>query len=717
MNIERRIRENAIGGTLTDMSSPTPTDNDPCEGRSWGVMRQVSAVLIREILTQQIGPGKRATSLRIKGACIVGHLNLDSAEILCPLVLDSCYLDQVQLGDAKTTLLDFRNSCIADGIDANGLRCTSNLILTNCKTGPVILTSAWIEGSVGCDGAWISERTGDRDVGYSLVADGVVIQRGLFLRGCHTSRIKLMGASISGNLEFQGATLKLSGTQVLTHAAFSYVVLSLDVIQVEGHVFLSEGFHATGAIFMRNARLGGLACNGAHFETPEGWSIEMDGADIQHDVLWNGVRVNDGASCLGIRVAGSWQCSGAHITATRSVALMADGSRVGNAMFLNKGFSAVGEVRLLGIRITQSLDCEGGSFQARPGTEFNKALSLDGAQIGGGAFFGNGFHAQGEVCLRGVHVGGPLKLNGAEFKNSGAIAFVADGAKVEGDIVLQNTKVNGLTQLIGVRVSQHVICEKSVLRNQEQLALDLSYAQIAQKLDIRDTIFVGSLTVANAKAARWHFDPIKYSDVSIDVFGFIYDSLTQEICPPQVPVNAWIQWLQRRTPLSPQPYQQMVRVLRTMGHLREAQEVAISGRRALRKNLGVMWRVWDKLLDCLIGYGYRSERAFGYLGLVLVVGWIVFSFGAQDGVMVPSQHRAYIRYMTTRVLPHDYPRFHPYLYSLGETLPLITTRQTTEWHVRRSEPIEIWTIFQKLASGFLWLLAAAGLTGLIRKED
>jgi hypothetical protein len=632
-------------------------------------VRQVPAVLIREILTQQIGQGKRATSLRIKGACIVGPLNLDSAEIICPLVLDSCYLDQVQLGDAKAALLDFRNSYIADGINANGLRCTSNLILTNCQTGPVILTSAWIEGSVGCDGARISERTGDLDVGYSLVADGVVIQRGLFLRGCHASRIKLMGARINGNFECNDAQLRLLGSPVSTPIDFRHVVLALDGAQVEGHVFLSDGFHATGAVFMRNARFGGLSCNQGHFETPEGRSIEMDGADIQHDILWNGVRINDGASCLGIRVGGSLQCGGAHIKATRSAALMADGARIGNAMLLNKGFCAVGEVHLLGIEIAQSLDCEGASFQSVSGSKFSKALSLDGAKIGGGGFFRNGFHANGEVRLRGASVGGPLECRDAKFTNRG------------------------------------------------QVALDLSYAQVGQKLDIMDTTFVGTLTVAHAKVARWHLDPTKYLDVGIDVFGFTYDYLTQEISPPQVAVDSWIRWLQRCAAPSPQPYQQMVRVLRAMGHLREAQEVAISGRRALRKSLGVMGRVWDKLLDCLIGYGYRSGRAFGYLGVVFAVGWLVFSFGACDGVMVPSQHRVYIRYMTVQSLPPDYPRFQPYLYSLGETLPLATTRQTTEWRVRRSGATEAWILFQRLASGFLWILAASGLTGLIRKED
>lgn len=705
MNLEMWIRENAISGVLTDISSPTTTD-DPCEGRNWGAGRQVHADLIREILTQQNASGKRATSLRIKGARIVGPLHLDSAEILCPLVLDSCYLEQVQLSDAKTGLLDFHNSCIADGVNANGLRCISNLILTDCQTGPVILTSAWIDGSVGCDGAQISERTGDNSTGYSLVADGVVIQRGLFLRGCRASRIRLMGARISGNFECSGAKLKLRGVPVSTPVAFHHVVLSLDGAQIEGNAFLSEGFHATGAIFMRNVRLGGLACNGGRFETPVGRSIEMDGADIQHDVNWNDVRIDDGASCLGIRIGGSWQCSGACVTAIRSMALMADGARIGNAMFLNKGFCAIGEVRLLGVQITQSLDCDGGCFQptAQPG--FGKALSLDGAQIGGGVFFRDGFHAEGEVRLRGVSVGGPLQCIGGEFKSAAAVTSTAN---TTGGHYLSEGQIG--TAWAGE------MCQRTAVSNLADSALDLSFATVAQQIEIRDTVFVGGVTLAHAKAARWHFDPEEYKDIAIDIVGFTYESLTQKVSPPRIKVSSWIHWLNDHDLLSPQPYQQLAFALRTMGHVGEAQDVVIGGRQALRKSLSMPGRIWDRVLCVLIGYGYRRWRPFGCLAGVFCIGWFVFCVGARNGVMVPTQHRAYVSYTTTKTLPRGYPRFEPYLYSLGETLPVTTTRQTAEWRVRGSGVIEAWNLIQRLASGFFWLLGAAGLTGLIRKED
>src|SRR3990172_7731101 len=64
----------------------------------------------------------------------------------------------------------------------------------------------------------------------------------------------------------------------------------------------------------------------------------------------------------------------------------ADGLKTGGAVFLNYGFKAVGEVRLLGADIGGQLSCSKGTFENEEGD----ALSADGLKTGGNVFLDKG---------------------------------------------------------------------------------------------------------------------------------------------------------------------------------------------------------------------------------------------------------------------------------------------------------------------------------------
>jgi len=101
-------------------------------------------------------------------------------------------------------------------------------------------------------------------------------------------------------------------------------LLGDDHLRVEANVELTNGFQATGKVWLVGAEIGGqLACSGGSFTNPDGNAL----------------------SCDGIRVIGD--------------------------VFLNEGFQATGQVRLLGAESGGQLDCSGGSFTNPSGIGLN----------------------------------------------------------------------------------------------------------------------------------------------------------------------------------------------------------------------------------------------------------------------------------------------------------------------------------------------------------
>ena len=151
----------------------------------------------------------------------------------------------------------------------------------------------------------------------------------------HWHGILLVGARITGSIDLEGA--RLDTRLILHRCVFDAVVwlqdseidflslqgsrlpsLNADRMVVKGSVFLRDGFHATGAVRLPGADIGGdLACGNGRFENAEGDAIVADQATVKGNV------------------------------------------------FLNDGFHATGAVRLPGANIGGSLACRKGRFVAR----------------------------------------------------------------------------------------------------------------------------------------------------------------------------------------------------------------------------------------------------------------------------------------------------------------------------------------------------------------
>src|SRR5690242_9148069 len=94
-SIERRLRESAARGAELDLAGGDP----PPGSASWPPGRDLAAVAVRDLLLS--GGTARARGVRLRGARLVGVLDLEGVTTPAMLVLRDCYLpDGVVLQDA-----------------------------------------------------------------------------------------------------------------------------------------------------------------------------------------------------------------------------------------------------------------------------------------------------------------------------------------------------------------------------------------------------------------------------------------------------------------------------------------------------------------------------------------------------------------------------------------------------------------------------------------
>jgi len=142
------------------------------------------------------------------------------------------------------------------------------------------------------------------------------------------------------------------------------------------------------------------------------------------------------------------------------------------------------------------------------------------------------------------------------------------------------------------------------------------------------------------------------------------------------------------------------------------------------------------LLRYTIGYGYFPLRALGWLLALVVLGWGVYRYGYESGLMVPSDAAAYAEYVAQRRVPGYYEPFHPVLYSLENAFPLVKLGVEDKWkpgaigavqaagtpgrsRVAGADPIGTLRLFRVIQIGLGWLLTTlfvVGVTGIVRKD-
>jgi len=165
-----------------------------------------------------------------------------------------------------------------------------------------------------------------------------------------------------------------------------------------------------------------------------------------------------------------------YLNGSRTRSITADGVTVFGNVFLRAAFTAEGEVRLLGAQIGGDLDCSGGVFRNPPQKdvpESGKALNADGINVRGNVFLRRGFTSEGEVRLLGAQIGGDLDCHGGHFKNppkgnlpESGKALYADGVNVRGGVILrEGFTAEGEVRFLSAQIGAVLDCSGGKFKN------------------------------------------------------------------------------------------------------------------------------------------------------------------------------------------------------------------------------------------------------------
>lgn len=297
-------------------------------------------------------------------------------------------------------------------------------------------------------------------------------------------------------------------------------------------------------------------------------------------------------------------------------------------------------------------------------------------KVTGSVFLRRGFAATGEVRLLSAEIGGDLACSGGDFSNANQRALNAEGCRVTGRLFLCGATVTGSIKLTGASVGT-LLDDGFVWKGGGHLLDGFAYDRIVGPTDGHQRI-------------AWLRSQL---DDKLDHRDF-----------------------------RSQPWEQLIAVLRAMGHPHEATKVAIAKQDQMRRagqigKPGSLWRWPENLLHILFrvlaGYGHRPAWTALWMIGVWILSSFVFYEGRDAGYFGPSsavietsalhqvcgapgdrqpaspdpRHPGHLlpgapkaRWTSPACpLPPEYTTLQPAIYSLDLILPVINLQQDGDW--------------------------------------
>jgi hypothetical protein len=210
--VEQELCDAMLTGRLLDLRAGDYA-SDTAHGASWDRQRTVPAALLAELLTSTEG-SRRPKVLRLVGARIIGQLDLEATELVCPFVLSECWFaEPVVLREAQALALRLPG-CHMPGLSADSLTTRGDLHLRYgfTVTSEIRLSGAHIGGQLDFSGANLFNSNG-----IALNADGLTVEQDIHFGNRFTAsgEVRLSSAHIGGQLSFVGATFAKPGNQKL----------------------------------------------------------------------------------------------------------------------------------------------------------------------------------------------------------------------------------------------------------------------------------------------------------------------------------------------------------------------------------------------------------------------------------------------------------------------------------------------------------------------
>ena len=177
--------------------------------------------------------------------------------------------------------------------------------------------------------------------------------------------------------------------------------------------------------------------------------------------------------------------------------------------------------------------------------------------------------------------------------------------------------------------------------------------------------FKGDLDLRHAKATTFSDDERSWPQAGcVWLDGFSYDRFSETRTDSRIR----IEWLKRQPKkhlnedYRPQPWAQLIKALREMGHDEDAKKIAFERSNVVEQNMSwkcpmIFRKLFYKSFRITAGYGYYPSRTAYWSTFFLFFSWMTFWLAAERGYMSPRNDH-----------PSDFAAF---VYALDSFAPAI----------------------------------------------
>lgn len=369
-------------------------------GRS---VREIRAEVVRDVLLGRIASEPDPRGLRLRGAVVVGRLDLDGMRTAVRLRMRGCtFTGGLWLRGASLPLVDLGGSTLA-GLLADDAVVDGSVLLWQSftVTGLVSLVGARIGGKLDLASARL-----DGQGGAALVADRITVGSDLVL-----DDVVARGGAAAGTVQLDGARVggRLSARRIQA-ANPAGPAISAANLHVTDLIDLSKGIDVRGhgpdgAVRLVGAKAGSLSLGAARLLNPTGWALSAHYLDVAGTVYLDTLQATGGLRVSGGRIGGQLNVARSVVDGGDREALAATRLQVAQAVYLDEA-----QLRSTGDRATVDLRSAriGGDLEMRYTRVANPggtALRLNTTTVEGRAILSELVLEAGGLDLRDSTVG------------------------------------------------------------------------------------------------------------------------------------------------------------------------------------------------------------------------------------------------------------------------------------------------------------------------
>ncbi len=523
--------------------------------------------------------------------------------------------------------------------------------------------------------------------------------------------------------------------------------------RIRGNLFITSA-SINGQVSISAATIGGqLAFAGTRIVSDTGVAVAGEGVSIGSGAFFHHGFFSHGEVNLArSTIRGTLEFQTANIHNPNKKAINASGSRITSNVRLGDGSIILGEVDFSAAKIEGQTSVDNQEiYQSQ-----SYALNFQSAQLGMGAIVNN-VSTDKEISFATSAIEGQLGFSNLWVDHYDGRAINLQKAAVRNDLIIgPNVNINGEIRLIGADISGQLSLVKLKVKSK-------CYALNMQDTHCRNTFILhefscdnGIIDLSGANVGTLCDDLKSWpEDARVILNGFTYD----RISGAPTDSKARLAWLARgdrlRNEFFPQPYTQLAKVLRNMGHERGARDVLVARDRKIAAeewtrayqsldgtwtkawaSLGADLRAYISFISRLFfGYGHRREKAVLLLPVFGLIAAALAHCAWEAGDMVPNSDVILTSENWAVVYEPDHPAiawgetpegqswesFCSLVWGLDLVVPILDLGQTQAWTPSTN---------LGFAGQFLWVakpiltilgwivlaIAAAGVTDVARRD-